>query len=122
VSGIAIKPPADLGVAEQLTRLRGWHERTTTACSDWKTRQDVVDAIGLPYADTLWDQVETSRTVLRLVAALEVAVREHRSAKTANEVELCPLCSAVTGLLVPAPCEEMRAIAAALSEDTKESR
>lgn len=60
--------------------------------------------------------------LLAAVAALEVAVREHRPTKTANGVELCPLCSAVTGVLVPAPCEEMRAVAAALSQDTEEAR
>jgi hypothetical protein len=60
--------------------------------------------------------------LLRAVAALEVAIREHRPTKTANEVELCPRCSAVTGMLVPAPCGEMRAVAAALSQDVEEAR
>lgn len=57
--------------------------------------------------------------ILPLLAAVEVALKPHEAQSTANGVKVCPQCSAVAGTAVRAPCDEVQAIAAALSSNRK---
>jgi hypothetical protein len=58
----------------------------------------------------------------RSVAALEIALKPHEPQTTASGTKVCGRCSAVAGVIVHAPCDEVQAIAAALSRETKETR
>lgn len=56
-----------------------------------------------------------------LLAAVDTAMRFHDPVETANGVKVCPRCSRAAGSAVQSPCEEMQAIAAALTQNTKET-
>lgn len=81
-------------------------------------RRRLVLAERYPNAMTLLDEWATE-ALGRSIAAFEIALKPHEPQTTQNGVKVCQRCSAVAGVLVHAPCGEVQAIAAALSQDTE---
>ncbi len=108
-------------ITKRLTEIRSRYEQVVSTSLEWRTEQDAVDAIGAA-GHTVWAMVEPARTAVRLATALQIAVQPHEPQTSANGVKVCGRCSAVAGALVRAPCDEMKAIAAALTPDTEEAQ